>query len=1753
MWEATKGAISYSVQAVTDQGLTVTCNSTNTSCRLNGLQCSQLYNLTMVARNQVCDSVISETHHLMTEPCPPTNVQANMECEQLSATVSWQKSNLAVGYVAYFDNYNDHYSSCVASYTENQCVVSGLMCGTLYSVWVKALGGQYNSSDSTVVSFTSGPCQTSSIEAIMDCEAHSATISWQPSVGTESYVTELTASSGHSTSCTTNYTHCELSSLKCGEEYNVSVKALGDTCNNTAQMTGYLTTEPCTPMNLSVHYNVSSAQVMWEAAKGAISYSVQAVTDQGSTVTCNSTYTSCRLNGLQCSQLYNLTVSAQNLACNNTETSQQYRLMTEPCPPTNVQANMACEQLSATVSWQQSDLAVGYVAYFNNQNGHFTSCAGSETDTVCSVSALMCGTVYNVWVKALGHQYNSSHSAVVSLTSAPCLPREVEGEVDCSYDGAAVVSWNSTYGTANFSLTAVVDGNLQTLCATQQNICNVTGLSCGETYNLSLTGSNTQCSLTAPMHFNLTTRPCPPKHVAVNLQCGSRTAVLSWEERSDVELYVASAIKASGGEVQHCNSTNSTCQFSSLDCGEMYNFTATAHSQGCSSTASSTVFIQTEPCPPVIMSAQGLCQSEEVQIFWRQVRGVVNYLITATGSLGYVETFNTTQNQLLAALPCGQDYNVTVKGQGSECDSIPSSPAFFKSAPCIPRHVTTYVQCESNMGSVSWGPSDGAETYVAIATGLDGHTHKCLTNTTSCTWNDLHCGEEYTVLVRAKGDNCTSLPSNSTVIHMDPCVPQNLSPTVDCDMKVVSLSWDASNGTNLYLVSAEGENKTIALTTNDTTAHFSEFSCGQNYSLTVTSHSQHCPGSSTTAGLVQTWPCPPAGVSTVQDCLSGIVMATWQASNGSDYYTTTMQTDTGISIICMSDTNECSVTGLTCGQYYSVSVTASNQQCNVTSRENTTLQSVPCVPTNVAVLMDCENNTAVMSWSASRGAVKYSVTAIGRHNNVSCLSSDLSCSLGNLTCGSRYTAQVAAMDDNCSSIPSQAVMFNSAPCPPENVSAEVSCWSNSMNISWNAMREADHYLVSVIADSGGNHESCNTTDTACSISNVTCGNAFSVQVSSIRGSCRSQHSHTHNIMSAPCQPQGIRGTLDCVTNSAQISWDAAPGADSYSVSAVGEEGYTANCTTSSNTTCEVEDLGCGILYNFSVIAKNSKCGSQPSAIIDLQTAPCSLAGITAVPQCHNSSILVIWDLMEDSGGNTVYTATAEARDHTYLHCNNTGTSCYLHGARCDLQYTIIVSASSDQCSSMRSPPYRVSMEPCPPRNLMVNASCEDHSALVSWSPSPVAEMYHVVATGVDGHVHSCNSTVSNCSLSGLHCDQQYTVSVTASHENCTSKASENSTLTTGPCQPDGLSVTFNCTNQSALLSWQPRDNAAYYHGSAQAENGDMLYCQSWTPTCTIQDLVCGTVYNFSVQASDGTCNSSFADPVQSGAAPCPPDTVEVQLMPMVQEAQVMRFSWTQALCNNTEYLLKLTGSLLGDSQAQFELYSYWTSVTYFEIPLPCGSLYTATLESRVAAGTSDPSVPLNGTTAPCPPSGLVYSGNSTFATVSWNVSVFATIYTVYDRSVTPNIQRCSTAGLSCSLTNSSYNNLVITASNAAGESEAKSLMNALTQGRRRRDLKEEMSDNGGLSAPLMEVKQVTSTAYFIEWSEVQAASYYSLLIRKQGSSSGPQELTVYGERIFVDDLSPNSAYCFTLSAQNSATSGPESEPACVHTGQGLVR
>lgn len=86
-----------------------------------------------------------------------------------------------------------------------------------------------------------------------------------------------------------------------------------------------------------------------------------------------------------------------------------------------------------------------------------------------------------------------------------------------------------------------------------------------------------------------------------------------------------------------------------------------------------------------------------------------------------------------------------------------------------------------------------------------------------------------------------------------------------------------------------------------------------------------------------------------------------------------------------------------------------------------------------------------------------------------------------------------------------------------------------------------------------------------------------------------------------------------------------------------------------------------------------------------------------------------------------------------------------------------------------------------------------------------------------------------------------------------------------PCEPSGLAVDVDCETSSAVLSWDGSEGAVKYFGCAQPQAGDPLYCDSTDSSCAIEGLECGGIYNFSVESSDGTCNSSLSAPLQAGA------------------------------------------------------------------------------------------------------------------------------------------------------------------------------------------------------------------------------------------------------------------------------------------------
>lgn len=65
-WKASRGALSYKAAAKDKDGLHLMCSSNETSCRLEGLMCSQVYSVGVTAMDDSCTSNQSSVETLQT-------------------------------------------------------------------------------------------------------------------------------------------------------------------------------------------------------------------------------------------------------------------------------------------------------------------------------------------------------------------------------------------------------------------------------------------------------------------------------------------------------------------------------------------------------------------------------------------------------------------------------------------------------------------------------------------------------------------------------------------------------------------------------------------------------------------------------------------------------------------------------------------------------------------------------------------------------------------------------------------------------------------------------------------------------------------------------------------------------------------------------------------------------------------------------------------------------------------------------------------------------------------------------------------------------------------------------------------------------------------------------------------------------------------------------------------------------------------------------------------------------------------------------------------------------------------------------------------------------------------------------------------------------------------------------------------------------------------------------------------------------
>ncbi|XP_044157779.1 fibronectin type III domain-containing protein 7-like isoform X1 [Bufo gargarizans] len=864
---------------------------------------------------------------------------------------------------------------------------------------------------------------------------------------------------------------------------------------------------PCVPrtINATIMCQENELNVLWDVSHGATGYSATAVGGQGDVTIADVSDNKCLLSPLQCGEVYSLTVLAMHDECKSAP-SAEIEVKSAPCSPMHITATPDCGINGASVLWEPSAGAVSYTAVFHGPDGSEVSCVSSTTS--CSVSDLQCGQLYNVTVTAYDGSCHSITTNATTVGTAPCLPTNIEISMNCSSPDLLSITWSPSKGAESYIVVTEGNNGHTLSCNTTTTMCAIEGVRCGYMYAVSVTTWNTYCSSDAANYATFETAPCTPDVVEVTIDCVSYEALVYWDENNYHPTYhTAVATDPSGNELS-CSGFSTSCRISGLECGLEYSFYVYSSNRKCQSINSAVQKSMTAPCQPKDITVDVQCENNNALISWTEGKGAIYYLASLSGN-GTTSSYNATSTALSnLGLQCGQTYNVSVTAVNDKCETILSTVSTFETAPCQPQGLNVDLDCSSQIASMFWEESDGAQVYTVMIRNINGAVSSYTTTSTSFSSHVLDCGQNYGFSVVAIGRTCNSSKSLTIYEKSAPCAPLLVTYTTPCPTSMASIEWSASEGAIMYNVTAA-------------------------------------------------------------------------EAGGSETY-------------CNSTNTNCWVTDLNCGVFYEVKVEAVGQRCRSNASSSIVLLTAPCLPENAAVHINCENNSAMLSWEESKGALNYD--AIVKHDEdlvYICDTENTSCIIADLACGASYSFSVLAKFLECNSSYTTPIGFGAVPCPPSEVDTLIyhgSVKPQEVEITWNGSNCGSDYMATIQGQIGTDLESAFVLNSYWTsymdfYIPVPCSSIYNVTVTARNQAGPSYPSIPITGRTAPCSPK-VK-PLEVMEGKILISWEEAPYADEYRVMAM----------DSGSIICTTPGLSCQVPFTtsaFQIIAVNQAGESTPA-------------------------------------------------------------------------------------------------------------------------------------------------------------------------------------------------------------------------------------------------------------------------------------------------------------------------------------------------------------------------------------------------------------------------------------------------------------------------------------------------------------------------------------------------------------------------------
>jgi predicted RNA-binding protein with TRAM domain len=767
-------------------------------------------------------------------------------------------------------------------------MIGGFSNGTSYQFEVQAYNsagwGSYSGGSNWVIPYGPPGAPSAVTAAAGD---GSATVSWQPAYDTGSAITAYTATAapGGQSCSTTGALSCTVTGLTNGATYTFTVQAANAAGAGQASSPSNAVIPkgpPSPPSKVIAAARPASAVVSWLAptSNGGSAITGYMATASPGDQSCSTTGAlSCTATGLTNGNSYTFTVKSRNAYGASAPSLESNTVIPAMDPGQPLKVSAVAGNRSATVAWRApaNNGGAPVTAYTATASPGGASCRTASLS--CTVAPLTLGSRYSFTVVAtnrVGSGASSAKSNAV-LIGTPSVPTGVS-----VYDQnkSLVISWSPAAGNGYpvDDYTATVSPGHHS-CSTPAFSCQITGLSNGVTYTVTVVAKNAEG--TSPASLAKLGRPVgpPSSPLGVSAVSANASAIVTWSAPAYAGSGVTSYTVTSSPGAKTCTWSSGplTCTVRGLTNGRSYTFAVVALDEQGDSPASANsapVHVGLPWSPTSVFATPG---NASAIVSWRAPApgggAVASYLVTSAPGARTCSTTGALSCKV-TGLTNGTTYRFTVKSRnayGSSASSLKSNAVVPEKVPGAPYGVKATAGV--GMATVTWSAP------ASVGSGVTSYTVTSSPGAKTCTWSSgpLTCtvkglanGTTYTFTVKASdrsGVGAASAPSNSITTPNVPDAPQDV--TASASGQSVQVSWsapDSNNGSAITGYTATASDGVSQCTSSpaDLSCVISGLDWGDTYTFSVVAANAvgaGPPSAPSAAVLIESAPDAPAGAS----------------------------------------------------------------------------------------------------------------------------------------------------------------------------------------------------------------------------------------------------------------------------------------------------------------------------------------------------------------------------------------------------------------------------------------------------------------------------------------------------------------------------------------------------------------------------------------------------------------------------------------------------------------------------------------------------------------------------------------------------------------------------------------------------------------------------------------------------------------------------------------------------------------------------